>query len=126
MKLRVDDLEHIDIVINEQYPYITRLYIKPNVAYNYIFDNSYNRRIYGYVLDYSGAEQVPAEVYVVLDDWYQNYSDKPLSLHLERSGLRDIMSRFYKSFHYSKVDRVEGPIFSYVNRPRTTRRYQLK
>ncbi len=119
-------LEHNDIIVNREYPFIARVYIKPNLAYSYIFDNIHSKRIFGYALDYSPAETIAKDMFMVFEDWHLHHSDKPLSLRIEQLGLKNQMYKFYKSFHFNKIERIEGPIFNYIDKPKTTKRVQLK
>lgn len=126
MKIVLDDTVHEDIIVNENYPFISKIYL-PNEEYHCIVDNMYNKWIKGYILNYSFAETFDDEhILNITLNWYNNNHEKPISLLYERMGIKLEMEKYFKSFHINKIVKIQGPVFSYIQKPKQIRRHQFK
>lgn len=80
-----------------------------------VIDNITPSEIGAYVLDFAEQEKVPiADFFSVVINWfYANSDNHPLSVSLAQKGLTERLAPIYKTFDATYVSRIIGNAFTY-------------
>ena len=93
------------------YPFITLIQYRDQHLLE-IIDNTTDKMIKAYILDYCGPSQVDEErVINVAMEWYASSKDRyPLSFEFSKLGMSDEVKGIYRSYAVGFVTRVIGPL----------------
>ena len=93
------------------YPFITLIQYRQSHVLT-IIDNSDDKRINAFVLDYCGPEKVNEELIIsAAEFWYDNSSGRyPISFEFSKLNMTAETSKIFKSFNTDYVSRIIGPL----------------
>jgi hypothetical protein len=126
MKIKMELVEHLDEVVNEDYPFITNLILKNNTSHKCIVDNVHNKWIGCYTLDFYNAHTLTDINLTEIHNWYENGCNMPISFLFEKLNIKQYMSPLFKTFHFSKIQTIEGPVLMFNTKPTSIARHQIK
>lgn len=96
------------------YPFITLIQYRQDHILT-IIDNSDDREIRAFVLDWCQSAKVNEEMLITIaNEWYENKKDKyPISFEFSKRNMSEEMVPIYMTFNIDYVSRVIGPLYKF-------------
>lgn len=125
---------HVPLIVEphpedyDGYPFITLVQYKME-HYLTIIDNTTNKKLLAFVLDYCGPERVDEEKLIsIAIEWYENnFYNYPISFEFSKRGVSEEMSRIHRAFNVEYTSRVIGPMPQFnMNETKKVRRRRRK
>ncbi len=119
-------IDHIEDATDQDYPFITKINLKSDTTHRCIIDNVYNKWVSCYTFDFYNAHTLTDINLDEIQEWYHSGCNMPISFLFEKMKIKQYMCPLFKTFHISKIQSIEGPVFMFNSKPTSIARHQIK
>lgn len=126
MQITLTNISHNSANIDESFPYITTVHFKNAPHVSGVVDNVYGKTLCMYLIDPKVQGDYYNPMVEITETWFNNGYVIPISVMFEQAGIKHFATPLCKIFNLSNITCVDGPVFSYYDKPVLIKKQQIR